>query len=121
MIRFPQADEWLFALLVLLLLASPPKSQLLSLADLPVCDAEGLLLPTPLTSGTTSSFALVVGAWGAGLGAGFFAAQPWQEKGKLSMSYISAYSLYKKKIFKIRGLRYMKFDFPSSRKNCEFD
>lgn len=118
MIRFPQADEG-FALLVLLLLASPPKSQLLSLADLPVYEADWL--PAPFMSGKLSSFALVAGAWDTGLGVGFFAAQSWQEKGKFSMSYISAYSLYKKKIFKIRGLRYMKFDFPSSRKNCEFD
>lgn len=91
MIRFTLA-EGLFAL-VKLLLASPPRSQLLSLADLPVCEADPLVAAAP--SGTCGSFAITGVGCAAGLDGGFLAAQSWHENGKLSMSYISAYRLDK--------------------------
>ena len=107
MIRFPLVAEGL----QLLLVASPPISQLLSFADLAVYEAEGFTWAAALLgSGRQSCPVLVVAelaatcAW-AVVGAPFLAAQSWQEKGKFSMSWISACNCVKISKLELIGLK----------------
>ena len=109
MIRFPLVDG-------LLMLASPPMSQLLSLADFAVWEAEGL---AALISGRHSSASLVSGR--AGWVSCFLAAQSWQENGKFSMSKISAYSFVTENFQNKKPEILWNLIFPLRVKNCEFD